>query len=387
MRTDKSVARKSFRFSPEWQRSESGTELTPEIDRRLAGGEMRNGRYVVHSLSGHERNKLFVNRGGKSFRDLSGISGLDNVADGRGFAVFDYNRDGKQDIALVNANAPLFNLYRNAVTAHGNVIALRFEGSNTTSKAVQSRTNRDGYGAMVIAETANGPTLKREHRCGEGFAAQNSDTMLIGIGSAETVSRLLVRWPSGQAYTLQNVAAGTLVTARENVDAPFETSNYLKSLPTPDRPEKEQPTFAVAAKDSEAKSGTKLRLYTTTATWCEACVRHLPEINSMAGLLAEDGIEIVALPIDPEDDKKKLEAYLAKWKPEYRMLVDLPVSEREAVTAFLATQTGTEAPPLPSSVVTDATGKALLISTGMPSVSELRRLLNEQPDPSLHPAN
>ena len=169
MRTDESVSRDSFRFSDEWKRSEGGAELTPEIDSRLAGGEMRNGRYVAHSLSGNERNKLFMNSAGKSFSDMSGISGLDNIGDGRGFALFDYNRDGRQDIALVNANAPLFNLYRNAMKNHGNVIAVRFEGSNNAASPSKAQTNRDGFGATVIAQVTNGPTVKREHRCGEGF--------------------------------------------------------------------------------------------------------------------------------------------------------------------------------------------------------------------------
>ncbi|MDA0812443.1 MAG: ASPIC/UnbV domain-containing protein [Verrucomicrobia bacterium] len=378
MRTDESVSRNSFRFSPEWKRSDSGAELTPEIDSRLAGGEMRDGRYVVHSLSGNERNKLFMNSAGKSFSDMSGISGLDNIADGRGFALFDYNRDGRQDIALVNANIPLFNLYRNAVKDHGNVVAVRFEGGNKVSLASRAQTNRDGYGAMVIAEVADGPTLKREHRCGEGFAAQNSNTMLLGIAGAKIVSRLTVRWPSGQAYTLENVAAGALITARESADSPFETSTYLKFLPVPDRPAKERPTFAVAATDRRAKPGSKLRLYTTTATWCEACLRHLPEINAMTEMLAGDNIEIVAVPVDADDDTAKLETYLAKWKPAYRMLIDLPIAERAEVTSFLATQTKTQNPPLPSSVVTDAAGNALLVTEGIPSVSDLRRLMAEE---------
>ena len=378
MRTDESVSRESFRFSPEWKRSEDGAELTPEIDSRLAGGEMRDGRYVVHSLSGNERNKLFMNSSGESFSDMSGISGLDNIGDGRGFALFDYNRDGRQDIALVNANAPLFNLYRNAMKNHGNVIAVRFEGSNKAALPSRAHTNRDGYGAMVIAEVADGPTLKREHRCGEGFAAQNSKTMLIGIASAKSVSRLTVRWPSGQVYTLESVAAGALITARESADNPFETSTYLKSLPVPERQAKERPTFGLAATDSGAKPGSKLRLYTTTATWCEACLRHLPEVNAMTELLAADGIEIVAVPIDADDDRAKLAKYLEKWKPAYRMLIALPIAERAKVTSFIAAQTGTESPPLPSSVVTDAAGHALLVTEGIPSVSDLRRLLDRE---------
>lgn len=375
MRTDKSVSRESFRFSPEWKRSEDGAELTPEIDSRLAGGEMRNGRYLAHSLSGHERNKLFMNSAGKSFNDRSGISGLDNLGDGRGFALFDYNNDGRQDIALVNANAPLFNLYRNAMKDHGNVIAIRFEGGNDVGSPSETQTNRDGFGALVIAEVTDGLTLKREHRCGEGFAAQNSKTMLIGIGSAETVSRLTVRWPTGQVYTLENVAAGALITARESADNAFETSTYLKSLPVPAGQAPDRPTFAVAATDSGAVPGSKLRLYTTTATWCEACLRHLPEVHAMTKLLAADGIEMVAIPIDPEDNQAKLEAYLAKWKPAYRLLIDLPIADRAAVAAFLAAQTGVASPPLPSSIVTDAAGKTLLVTQGIPTVSDLRRLL------------
>ena len=378
MRTDKSVSRKSFRFSDEWKRSEEGAELTPEIDTRLAGDELRDGRYVVHSLSGHERNKLFMNDAGKAFRDMSGISGLDNIGDGRGFALFDYNFDGRQDIAVVNANAPLFNLYRNAMKDHGNVIAVTFEGSNQVGLTSTSQTNRDGYGALVIAEVADGPILKREHRCGEGFATQNSKTMLIGIGGAPRVAKLTVRWPSGQSYTLENVAAGALIHARESEETPFETSTYLKSLPVVDEPAVDRPTFALAAIDKGAKPDSKLRLYTTTATWCEACLRHLPEVNAMTELVAADGIEIVAIPIDPEDTKAKLEAYRGKWKPAYRMLIDLPTADRAAVASFLATQLGKEGAPLPSSIVTDAAGKTLLVTEGVPSVSDLRRLLESR---------
>jgi thiol-disulfide isomerase/thioredoxin len=374
VRTDDSISRKSFRFSPEWKRSQEDAELTPEIDSRLAGGEMRDGRYVVHSLSGNERNKLFMNSAGKAFSDLSGISGLDNIADGRGFALFDYNRDGKQDIALVNANAPLFNLYRNAMPDDGNVIALRFVGSNQNSVAAQEQTNRDGYGAWVTVETADGPTLKREHRCGEGFAAQNSATMLIGIGGAENVARLTVRWPSGQVYTLENVAAGALITAHENAGRPFEIGEYIKDLPVSTPAPRDEAIFPIAA----ATPSEKLRLYTTTATWCEACIRHLPEVNVLAETLAADGVEVIAVPIDLDDDRAMLEKYVKKWSPNYRMLVDLPGPDRTAVTAFLTRQTGIESPPLPSCILTDAQGKTLLLTEGIPTASQVRKSIAAQ---------
>jgi hypothetical protein len=57
---------------------------------------------------------------------------------------------------------------------------------------------------------------------------------------------------------------------------------------------------------------------------------------------------------------------------------DLPVTERAKVGAFLVKQTGTEGPPLPSSVVTDAEDKVLLVAAGIPTVSDLRRLLDRE---------
>ena len=73
---------------------------------------------------------------GERFADVSGVSGLDSLADGRVFVLWDYNRDGAQDIAHVNANFPLLSAYENRITAGqeelGNLIALRFEGGNRT---------------------------------------------------------------------------------------------------------------------------------------------------------------------------------------------------------------------------------------------------------------
>ena len=62
---------------------------------------------VPMSLSGKERNHLFINLDGKSFKDISIVSGADSVQDGRSFAIFDYDRDGWQDMVLTNSNGPV----------------------------------------------------------------------------------------------------------------------------------------------------------------------------------------------------------------------------------------------------------------------------------------
>ena len=59
------------------------------------------------------------------------------------------------------------------------------------------------------------PQSSREHRCGEGFASQNSRTLLIGIGEHEVAEQIRIRWPSGRSTELGEVAAGSLVTVFE----------------------------------------------------------------------------------------------------------------------------------------------------------------------------
>lgn len=192
-----------------------------------------------NSFSGNEANRLFVSSEGRSFHDLTGISGAGHRGDGRAFALLDYDRDGWCDIAAVNTNAPKLILLRNQLgtppfraakdAAPREVIALRFEGGNTAAAPSAKFSNRDGYGARVTIEL-DGLTLTREHRCGEGVFTQNSATMLVGIGSARRVKSVTVRWPSGIRQRTSDVPAGTLLTVREDPSAgsPFSSEHYLR---------------------------------------------------------------------------------------------------------------------------------------------------------------
>jgi hypothetical protein len=177
----------------------------------------------VHSLQGNERNRYFANRKGRAFADMSGLSGLDNIADSRGFAVLDYNRDGWQDVALVNANQPLFNLYRNEMAAagiRGGMIAIKFVGGNRAAAPSKEFSGRDGFGARVWV-TVPDAKLVREHRCGDGWSTQNSATMIVGIDGHATATQVTVQWPSGKTSSTEMVPEGTLLTVYENpTDSP-----------------------------------------------------------------------------------------------------------------------------------------------------------------------
>jgi hypothetical protein len=378
VRTDENLARASFRFSPEWKRTRGPDNLGPQIDARLAGVDRQGDKISVHSLNGNERNHYFANHGGRSFADISALSGLDNPADSRGFAVLDYDRDGWQDVALVNANEPLFNLYHNEMSAagfNGGMIAMRFVGGNRTA-APSKFACRDGFGARVTVDLGN-EKIVREHRCGEGWSTQNSATMILGIGPRSAAASVTVRWPSGQTVTTQNVPEGTLLTVYENpADAggeSFTRRAYRLKLEKPPASLPDRPQFPLAAGDTRPRPGMRLRVYTTFATGSPVCQQQLPFQQRLKDELGRDGVDVIAIPIDEQDDDNKLAAYNRQWHPAAR-LVKVARPQRKEANAVFAKALGQE-PPLPSSVITDGTGGFLAAQPGLPTISTLRKML------------
>ena len=63
-------------------------------------------------FSGNERNRLFM-RDGDNFDDVTLVSGVDFRQDGRGFVLFDYNRDGWVDLGIISPNHPRLRIAKN----------------------------------------------------------------------------------------------------------------------------------------------------------------------------------------------------------------------------------------------------------------------------------
>jgi thiol-disulfide isomerase/thioredoxin len=340
------------------------------------------------SWSGKERNHLFMSLSGEQFEDSSGLSGLDHIADGRVFATLDMDRDGFQDMAVLNTNAPRFLLYRNTlgdaaerVDEAGGFLALRLEGGNRSPQTSGEWSARDGYGALVTvlvsdsgSDTGSPVQLKRELRCGEGLSAQNSATMIIGLG-ASRLDSVEVRWPSGRMQRIDDVPPGCLLTVYENPDhsptgeaghvAPYERLG----MPSPGQQAELAPLRLDTPTSSDAPP---LTLYTTTATWCAACKSRLPQLERLRARFATDELAMYGVPYDEQETAEQFDAYRARYAPAYELLRDLSSGEREAVKQLVDGSLGGDA--LPASIVTDAAGRVLLTTWGVPSVSKLREL-------------
>ena len=208
MRSDNSLPR-SFREEKIWKKDPKTGADNPALERltHYYGPD-----YHRHSYSGYERNKFYLNLEGRTFADLSAISGADNIADSRSWCALDFDRDGWTDLAMVNANTPLLNLYRNRIgeRSQNKFLKIRLVGGAQASGEKGSWSNRDGVGAAVEVKIGS-RTIRRVRQLGEGYAAQNSAVLIIGLGGAESVDWARVSWPSGKTSEI----AGPIAAERE----------------------------------------------------------------------------------------------------------------------------------------------------------------------------
>ena len=79
-------------------------------------------------------------------------------------------------------------------------------------------SNRDAVGAVVEIKTGS-RTLRRVRQLGEGYAAQNSATLTVGIGEAPAAESLRVTWPSGKTTKIMTpIPPGVVLTLKERPD-------------------------------------------------------------------------------------------------------------------------------------------------------------------------
>jgi len=154
--------------------------------------------HAGHSWNGNERNVLFLNLGDGQFADISAVSGIDFLDDGRSFAVFDFDGDGDADIILHSRSGPQLRLLRNDAASHNQSLSVRLTGT---------KGNRDAIGARVEVRTPSGRQA-RVVTCGSGFLAQHSKELIFGLGKQAVASSVTIRWPSGTVTELENLEAG-----------------------------------------------------------------------------------------------------------------------------------------------------------------------------------
>jgi tetratricopeptide (TPR) repeat protein len=115
---------------------------------------------------------------------------------GRSVARLDWNRDGREDIAISNVRSPAALLTN--TTPH--------VGHHLTVRLVSTASARDSIGTTVEV-TAGGKKLVRQLTAGDGFQASNERSLVFGLGDKTTADAIAIHWMSGRQQHLSSVPA------------------------------------------------------------------------------------------------------------------------------------------------------------------------------------
>ena len=375
-------------------RNDEQDERTEEAERAEAALSLmlRQGR----SFSAHERHCCFLNTGSSRnaqgrFANVSATTGLDLDDDGRGVALVDWDRDGDLDLWISNRNAPRLRMLLNASSPHHHFLAIRLVGDGAT-------TNRDAIGARVevYPEVAASPKkLIKTVRAGEAFLSQSSKWLHFGLGDAEGIEKLVVRWPNGEAEEFTDLqsdrhyeivqgtgrlqtlppraatialaaSAPTASGSAEPMRIPLVTRLPLVEL---------APEVFGVVKSSGLSEQPQAVLVNLWASWCPPCAAELRDFSDHREALQSAGVYVIALSVDGLGDDRSDPAAAKQFLEELKF----PFTAGRATEKFVRTVqqfhdrlVAYHRPlPVPSSFLVDSEGRLAVIYKGQVTAKQV----------------
>lgn len=144
------------------------------------------------SLSGYQQKHVWINDGSGKFQDVAQSVGVTETFDGRAVAFADFGNRGVIDVVVAHQKAPVL-LYKNNVSPDNNWIQFQLEGS---------KSNRSAIGTQVKIFWDSKEHLQEIHG-GSGYCSQNQRRVHFGLGKAEAIEKVEIRWASGKIETIE----------------------------------------------------------------------------------------------------------------------------------------------------------------------------------------
>ncbi|GJM18558.1 MAG: hypothetical protein DHS20C14_07710 [Phycisphaeraceae bacterium] len=165
--------------------------------------------------------RLYINDGTAHFSDAAAAAGTDFVGFGRGYVPLDYDNDGDLDLLLI-ANENTARLYENRTPEAAANHWLRVDVTTTTNPCLAP----GGFGTHLYL-TAGGVTQTHHLDGAPSYLACGQQTAHFGLGAADTIDALEIRWADGSATTLTDVAPDQILHVTAYHPADFNADGSL----------------------------------------------------------------------------------------------------------------------------------------------------------------
>ncbi len=201
-----------------------------------------------------DTNKFYRNNGDGTFTDIFASSGIAAQVGSWEIQAGDFNNDGWIDFFWQNAKEMYLNNGDMTFTGYdmnfnegavgdlnhdgfldiqfGNIVYMNVPNENNwiTINLEGIQSNYNGIGARVEIYGSWGKQI-RDIKSGHGFSHQSTMNAHFGIGTANSIDKIVVKWPSGVEDTIENpsintatkVTEGSTLAVNQFTQAGFET--------------------------------------------------------------------------------------------------------------------------------------------------------------------
>lgn len=166
-------------------------------------------------------NRVFLNRQGKGFDEVTTLSGMGHLQKGHGIGFGDLDNDGDQDVYVTLGGAVEGDDAHNALFVNEN-------GQNNWIRIdLVGKGNANSVGARVriLAVMPSGAKQYFYHTVGDGGTfGSNSLSLEIGLGTAKAVDEIRIDWPGRAQEGFENIGINSFWLCKEGTSKPLKKS-------------------------------------------------------------------------------------------------------------------------------------------------------------------
>jgi tetratricopeptide (TPR) repeat protein len=154
--------------------------------------------------------QFFRGLGGGRFEELPARSlgpFFEELRLGRGMGRLDWNRDGREDLAISHLESPAALLTNSSLTT-GTPLVIQLRGIHV---------DRDTIGTHVSVTSSTGKQT-RQITAGDGYQASNQRQLVFGLGADTQAAAVEILWPNGTRQTFRDVPGKQEWLVREGCD-------------------------------------------------------------------------------------------------------------------------------------------------------------------------